>query len=126
MGFHVYSVNQSWHKRIEQGFNQQQRGIYYDLFGFHGHQCKKLWLVGGLVAMNFIFSHSYWVAFIIPIDFHSYIFQDGVAKNPPTRWESHGNIMGSSNTEWCHIAFATGWWIVAMTWVYVRYDISPK
>ena len=38
------------------------------------------YLVGGLVAMNFACSHSYWVSFIIPIDVH--IFQKGSNHQP--------------------------------------------
>ena len=41
-----------------------------------------LHLVGGLVAMNFVFPYIYWVSIIIPID--ELIFFRGVAQ-PPTR-----------------------------------------
>ena len=40
-------------------------------------------LVGGLVAIFGLFSHEYWVAFIIPID--EVIFFRGVFPQPPTR-----------------------------------------
>ena len=39
-------------------------------------------LVGGLVAINFLFSHINWECLIIPID--ELIFFRGVAKKPPT------------------------------------------
>ena len=47
-------------------------------------------LVGGLVAMNFDFSHSYWVSIIIPKLTFTHIFFRGVAEKPPTGQELHG------------------------------------
>ena len=48
-------------------------------------QFSKLTLVGGLVAINFIFPKKYWVSIIIPID--ELIFFRGVetVAQPPTR-----------------------------------------
>ena len=49
------------------------------------------WLVGGLVAINFIFPLINRVSIIIPID--ELIFFRGVAQ-PPTRWFIHGQTRG--------------------------------
>ena len=39
---------------------------------------------GWWFGCHVLFSHEYWVSVIIPIDFHSIIFQVGVAFKPPT------------------------------------------
>ena len=49
-----------------------------------------------LVAINFLFSHDYWVDVIIPTD--EVIFFRGV-KKPPTRWW------------WTHNPLAIFWWL---------------
>ena len=71
-------------------------------------------LVGGLVAMNFIFPWILGIAFIIPID--SIIFQDGVAKNhlnPLFFWQKkHKNLVSLHWLDmhrWIRTGGSAGW-----------------
>ena len=79
-------------------------------------------LVGGLVA---IFSQKYWVSIIIPIDFHSNLFQDGVAE-PPT---SHGCCMTHRLTAWSESwspDFIRTCWTGIIISAFVTHMISTK
>ena len=72
------------------------------------------YITGWWFGTSILFSHKYWVAFIIPIDFH--IFQrGGPTTNQIKSWQVSIELILIEGLRWFGCAMADGWWFIALS-----------